>query len=122
MEVDIFIPCFMDQLYPNTALNMIKVLEKAGCKVNYNAEQTCCGQPAFNSGYWDQACTVSAKFVKDFADKKYIVTPSASCCGYIKNYSGKLLENSALHNASPLVGANMYEFTDFGKCIKGYTV
>ena len=46
--VAIFVPCFIDQLYPQTAFNMVKVLEKVGCKVVYNAEQTCCGQPAFN--------------------------------------------------------------------------
>ena len=58
MIVDIFIPCFMDQIYPDTAMNMVKVLEKVGCAVNYNPEQTCCGQPAFNAGYWDQCKSV----------------------------------------------------------------
>jgi Fe-S oxidoreductase len=55
MNVQLFIPCFVDQLYPNTAFNMIKVLEKAGCTVSYNTSQTCCGQPAFNAGFWDEA-------------------------------------------------------------------
>ncbi|MFM7217187.1 MAG: heterodisulfide reductase-related iron-sulfur binding cluster, partial [Bacteroidota bacterium] len=52
MNVDLFIPCFIDQIYPSTAWNMIRVLEKAGCTVRYNPNQTCCGQPAFNAGYW----------------------------------------------------------------------
>lgn len=51
MNVQIFIPCFIDQLYPSVAFNMIKVLEKAGCSVKYNPNQTCCGQPAFNAGF-----------------------------------------------------------------------
>ncbi|HEU0109946.1 MAG TPA: (Fe-S)-binding protein, partial [Flavisolibacter sp.] len=51
MNVQLFIPCFVDQLYPQTAFNMIAVLEKAGCTVNYNPSQTCCGQPAFNAGF-----------------------------------------------------------------------
>jgi L-lactate dehydrogenase complex protein LldE len=55
MTVQLFVPCFIDQLYPQTAFNMIKVLEKAGCKVTYNPKQTCCGQPAFNAGFWDEA-------------------------------------------------------------------
>lgn len=113
MTVDIFIPCFIDQLYPNTAMNMIKLLEKAGCKVNYNAEQTCCGQPAFNSGFWDQARSVGEKFLKDFGGDKIIVTPSASCTGYVKNYYSKIFENSAHHNTCKMVGKNMYEFSDF---------
>ncbi|MCK5775050.1 MAG: (Fe-S)-binding protein, partial [Bacteroidales bacterium] len=52
-EVDIFIPCFIDQVYPETAFNMVKLLKKAGLKVNYNNKQTCCGQMAFNGGFWD---------------------------------------------------------------------
>ena len=66
MIVDAFIPCFIDQFYPETAANFIAVLERAGCKVNYNPEQTCCGQPAFNSGYWKEARTVAEKFLNDF--------------------------------------------------------
>ncbi|MGZ3778157.1 MAG: heterodisulfide reductase-related iron-sulfur binding cluster, partial [Mucilaginibacter sp.] len=55
MKIDLFVPCFMDQLSPATAWNVVKVLEKAGCTVSYDAEQTCCGQPAFNAGFWDDA-------------------------------------------------------------------
>jgi L-lactate dehydrogenase complex protein LldE len=113
MKVDIFIPCFMDQLYPDTAFNMVKVLEKLGCEVDYNQDQTCCGQPAFNSGYWDQARGVGQKFITDFSDKRYIVSPSASCSGFVKNYYGKLFENSASHNSCRLIGNSMFEFTDF---------
>ena len=61
MNVDAFIPCFIDQFYPETAKNFIILLERAGCKVNYNPEQTCCGQPAFNSEYWEEAKTVGMK-------------------------------------------------------------
>ena len=55
MKVQLFIPCFVDQLYPQTAFNMVKVLEKAGCEVEYNTNQTCCGQPAFQCRFWDEA-------------------------------------------------------------------
>ena len=50
MDVDIFIPCFIDQMFPETGFNMIKLLEHAECTVHYNPQQTCCGQPAFNGG------------------------------------------------------------------------
>jgi len=79
MNVQIFIPCFVDQLYPETAFNMIKVLEKAGCTVSYNGDQTCCGQPAFNAGFWDESKAICSKFLKDFQGSDYIVAPSASC-------------------------------------------
>lgn len=113
MNVQLFIPCFVDQFYPETGFNMIKVLEKLGCTVRYNPEQTCCGQPAFNAGFWDEAKAVGQKFLKDFHSYDYVVSPSASCTGYVRNYYGKLFDNSALHNEVKLLGKNMYEFTEF---------
>ena len=55
MEIDLFIPCFIDQLYPDTGWNVVKILEHLGCQVNYNPQQTCCGQAAYNGGHWDVA-------------------------------------------------------------------
>ncbi|MDQ3192480.1 MAG: (Fe-S)-binding protein [Bacteroidota bacterium] len=113
MIVDIFIPCFMDQIYPGTALNMVKILEHVGCRVNYNIEQTCCGQPAFNAGYWDHCKEVGEKFIKEFPEDRYIVTPSASCAGMVKNYYGEMFHNSVLHNDYKQVKKNLFEFSDF---------
>ena len=113
MLVDIFIPCFVDQLFPEAAFNMIKVLEKAGCTVNYNPAQTCCGQPAFNAGFWDQCKDVAEKFIADFPNERYIVTPSASCAGMVKNYYPEIFHNSVLHNKSKSIQKNIYEFSDF---------
>ncbi|HKI90446.1 MAG TPA: (Fe-S)-binding protein [Draconibacterium sp.] len=92
MNVDLFIPCFIDQFYPETAANVVAILEKAGCHVNYNPEQTCCGQPSFNSGYWKETKTIAAKFLNDFDQAELIVTPSASCSGFVKNYYKKMFE------------------------------
>jgi L-lactate dehydrogenase complex protein LldE len=113
MKVQLFIPCFVDQLYPQTAFNMIKVLEKACCEVVYNTNQTCCGQPAFNAGFWDDARAVCRKFLKDFDGADYIVAPSASCVGFVRNYYTKLFENSAQHNQVKDLGNRIYEFTEF---------
>lgn len=113
MIVDIFIPCFMDQIYPGTAMNMVKILEYIGCRVNYNVEQTCCGQPAFNSGYWNHSKEIGEKFIKEFPDDRYIVTPSASCAGMVKNYYSEMFHNSVLHNEYKMVRKNMFEFSDF---------
>ncbi|HEY5393602.1 MAG TPA: (Fe-S)-binding protein, partial [Hanamia sp.] len=84
MKVQIFIPCFIDQLYPETAFNMVKVLEKACCDVEYNTNQTCCGQPAFNAGFYDEAKKVASKFIADFDTVDYVVAPSASCVGFVR--------------------------------------
>jgi len=113
MKVQIFVPCFVDQLYPQTAMNMVKLLEKAGCEVMYNPKQTCCGQPAFNAGFWDEARDVCSKFLKDFDANSIIVAPSASCVGFVKNYYSKLFDNSSLHNEVKAIGQNIYELSDF---------
>lgn len=113
MNIQLFIPCFVDQLFPETAFNMIKVLEKAGCNVSYNTSQTCCGQPAFNAGFWDEAREVCTKFLNDFDPNQIIVAPSASCIGFIRNYYPKLFENSSLHNEVKAIGQNSFELSDF---------
>lgn len=113
MKTELFIPCFMDQLAPETAWNVVKVLEKAGCTVSYNPEQTCCGQPAFNAGFWDDAKEVGIKFLKGFAEDSVIVMPSASCTGMVKNYYNDLFTNTTLHNRCRAIQSNIYELSDF---------
>ena len=114
MKVQLFIPCFVDQLYPQTAFNMVKVLEKACCEVVYNTNQTCCGQPAFNAGFWDEAKAVCSKFLKDFEGDDYIVAPSASCAGFVRNYYSTLFdEHSPEVEKVKSMGKRIYEFTEF---------
>jgi L-lactate dehydrogenase complex protein LldE len=113
LKVQLFIPCFVDQLYPETAFNMVKVLEKACCDVVYNTNQTCCGQPAFNAGFLDESRAVANKFVKDFEGVDYVVAPSASCVGFVRNYYPKLFDNAANHNQVKDLGKRIYEFTEF---------
>lgn len=113
MNVQLFVPCFVDQLYPQTAFNMIKVLEKLGCTVNYDANQTCCGQPAFNAGFQDECKDVASKFLKDFNGTDFIVAPSASCAGFVRNYYSKMFDNSSVHNEVKDLQKRMYEFSEF---------
>ncbi|MFD2720246.1 (Fe-S)-binding protein [Hymenobacter monticola] len=117
--VDIFIPCFVDQLYPTTALNMVKVLEKVGVAVNYNPAQTCCGQPAYNAGYHDQSRAVAEKFLADFAappaaaGPRYVVSPSASCVGMVRNSYSELFAGTPKLAACKGVQGRVYELTEF---------
>jgi L-lactate dehydrogenase complex protein LldE len=113
LKVALFIPCFIDQLYPSTAFNMVKVLEKAGCEVTYNPNQTCCGQPAFNAGFWDEARDVAKKFISDFEAETYIVAPSASCVGFVRNYYPKLFEHGVNHQKVKEIKTKIFEFSDF---------
>ena len=92
---------------------MVKVLEKAGCTVQYNANQTCCGQPAFNAGFWDDARQVCTKFLKDFSGADYVVAPSASCVGFVRNYYPKLFDNSSHHNEVKDLQKRTFELSEF---------
>ena len=127
ITVDIFIPCFVDQLYPTTAMNMVKVLERLGVHVNYNPNQTCCGQPAYNAGYHPAARAVAEKFLDDFttpaADAgRYIVSPSASCVGMVRNsYTELFAEAPARQSACHGVQSRVYELTEFLVGVLGAT-
>lgn len=113
MKVELFVPCFIDQLYPETAFNTIRLLEKAGCEVTYNAEQTCCGQPAYNAGFWDEAMIVGQKFLNDFSADHYIVSPSASCTGMVKHSYNDLFTGSIEQSHCRSIQKNIFEISDF---------
>jgi L-lactate dehydrogenase complex protein LldE len=113
MKVHVFIPCFIDQLYPEAGFNTVKVLERAGCMVKYNIEQTCCGQPAFNAGYWDESRKVCDKFIHDFSDAQYIVMPSASCTGFVKNYYTDIYDKASNTKEIKDLQSRVYELSDF---------
>jgi len=112
--VDLFIPCFVDQLRPEIGWATIKVLEKAGCRVRYKAKQTCCGQPAYNAGYWKESCSVAEKFLDDFYDEHaYVVSPSASCIGMIRNSYDELLKTEKYRNEYYSLQSRAFELTEF---------
>ncbi len=111
----------MDQLYPETAFNTIRVLEKAGCSVRYNENQTCCGQPAYNAGYRDEAKAVCAKFMKDFTGNDPVVTPSASCAGFVRNYYPGLFDNSSFQQQARNMRQQVFELSDFLVNVLGIT-
>jgi L-lactate dehydrogenase complex protein LldE len=113
VDVSIFVPCFIDQLYPNIALDMVDLLRKMGCNVNYEPNQTCCGQPAFNAGATEPAQQVAAKFLADFANSSHpIICPSASCVGFIRNhYRSIFAMNSSL--LLEVEALQIYELSEF---------
>ena len=114
MNVQLFIPCFIDQLYPETGFNTIKVLEKAGCKVHYNTEQTCCGQPAFNSGYWEESANLAEKFLADFPLDMPIVSPSGSCSSFVIHHYHKLFaDKPELLAQHQKIKGSVFELSDF---------
>ena len=121
--VDIFIPCFVDQMFPETGMNMVKVLESVGCQVNYNPNQTCCGQPAFNAGFFSEAREVATKFLDDFSNdtSEYIVAPSASCVGMVRNAYQDIFVKSSNLVKYRTMQKKVYEFTEFLTDVLGIT-
>ena len=113
MIVDLFIPCYVDQVMPQTAWNMIRLLESIGCAVNYNHEQTCCGHPAFEAGYWDDSRDVAQKFISEFNNERYVISPSISCIDFIQKRYADMFSNSASLNECKGLQKNLYEFSDF---------
>jgi L-lactate dehydrogenase complex protein LldE len=107
VRIGLFIPCFIDQLYPQVGKATVAVLERLGHTVAYPCSQTCCGQPAFNTGYWDEARALADRYVTVFDGYDAIVCPSGSCTAMVRNFYPELLGQPAHATA------NTFEFGEF---------
>jgi L-lactate dehydrogenase complex protein LldE len=117
MKVGLFIPCYINQLYPKVGIATLEVLEKLGVEVYYPTGQTCCGQPLGNSGYEEDAKGACQVFVENFNEYDYIVGPSGSCIHHIKEHFDILEQTEAVIN----VRKNSYELCEFIVKILGKT-
>jgi L-lactate dehydrogenase complex protein LldE len=109
MRVGLFIPCYVDQLYPQVAIATLELLEKQGVEVVFPLKQTCCGQPMANSGFGHLTKGVDELFIKNFAGFDYIVSPSGSCVLHVKDHlHDEKREQEATHSRSKI-----YELTEF---------
>ncbi len=107
--VALFIPCYIDQFYPNIAQSLVTLLERLDVPVAFPAGQTCCGQPAFNSGYWEEARRVIHQFCRAFADYRWIVCPSASCTSMCRVFFGHVDPDPNVVE----VGRRVFELSEF---------
>jgi len=90
VRVALFIPCFIDQLFPRVGIAMTTVLRRLNVDIHYPAGQTCCGQPAFNTGYWDEARALATRYGEVFAGYDAVVSPSGSCTAMVRNFYPEL--------------------------------
>lgn len=120
-KVALFIPCFVDQLTPQVGIDTARVLRRVGYEVEFPEDQTCCGQPAFNAGYWKDARPCAERFVRLFADYDAIVCPSGSCTAMVRKHYPELLAESSLDGAAMAVGNRTYELSEFLVRIAGVT-
>lgn len=113
MKLALFAPCFVDQLSPNVAVSVVEVLEKLGHQVEVCEEIVCCGQPAFNAGYWAEARPVAEDFVRAHRDFDAVIIPSGSCTAMVKVFYGELLKESDIAGTAADVGKRTWEFSEF---------
>ena len=114
MRVSLFVTCLVDQLFPQVGIATVKLLRDLGLEVAFDAEQTCCGQPALNTGYVDEARRVADCFLRTFRDAEIIVTPSGSCATMVKKLIPELFEpDSARHELASQVAQRTFELSDF---------
>ena len=109
MKVGLFIPCYVNQFYPQVGIATLELLEKLGCQVEYPLGQTCCGQPMANSGYESLTKDCNELFTKNFAGYDYIVCPSGSCVLHIKDHLHSKKNEAEASN----IRHNIYELTEF---------
>ncbi|MDB5051973.1 MAG: Fe-S oxidoreductase [Bacilli bacterium] len=122
MKVSLFITCLADQMYPEVGESVVRLLHRYGCEVDFPGSQTCCGQPAFNSGYQDEAREVARNLIRAFEHSDYVVSPSGSCTGMVHHYYPHLFqaEPEWAAKAEALVNKT-YEFTQFLVQVLGVT-
>jgi L-lactate dehydrogenase complex protein LldE len=120
-KVSLFVPCFVDQLLPQVALDAVKVLRRIGCEVSFPKEQTCCGQPAFNSGYWDDARPCAERFLRVFQDAECIVCPSGSCTTMVRVFYPELLASGSERDQASALGRRTFELSEFLVKVAGVT-
>ncbi|MFT3981941.1 MAG: (Fe-S)-binding protein [Ferruginibacter sp.] len=109
MNVSLFIPCYVNQFYPQVAIATLRLLQKLGCRVDYPLSQTCCGQPMANSGYEYLSQSCNELFTGNFKDADYIVCPSGSCTLHIKEH----LHSHINENMATGIRKKVYELTEF---------
>lgn len=109
MKVGLFIPCYINQMYPQVGQATLELLEKLNVDISYPSGQTCCGQPMANSGYEYESVGACNNFVENFKDYDYIVTPSGSCAYHVKKHYDIIPQTDEVVK----VRENVYELCDF---------
>ncbi len=113
-RVSLFVTCIVDQLFPRVGMAMAEVLERAGWQVDFPEAQTCCGQPAFNTGYRAEARQVARHFLDVFRDAEHIVVPSGSCASMITHHFTELFQkDAAARAAAQALAPRVREFSQF---------
>lgn len=113
MTVTLFIPCFVDLLFPRVGVSIVEILEKLGHKIDFAEELNCCGQPAFNSGYWDEAREVALPVLQRLKNAEAVVIASGSCGAMLKVFYPQLFAGTPHEADAKALSSKCWEFSDF---------
>ena len=115
MRVSLFITCLVDQLWPEIGASAVEVLRRAGCEVTFDERQTCCGQPAFNTGYRTEARRLAKRFIEIFeeGESDAIVSPSGSCTAMAHHFHELFQDDERWRKRAEALAAKTYEFSSF---------
>lgn len=112
-RIGLFVTCLVDLFRPTVGFASVKLLEDAGCDVDVPMAQTCCGQPAFNSGDRADAAAIAENTIKAFEDYDYVVAPSGSCAGMLKKHYPELLKDTPMAERAEAFSAKVHELMSF---------
>ncbi len=113
MRVSLFVTCLTDLFYPQVAVALVRVLRRLGLEVDFPRAQTCCGQPALNSGFLDEARAVAARMIEVFEPSELVVTPSGSCCAMVREHFPRLFGNDAdMQRGAVAMAEKTFEFSE----------
>lgn len=121
MKVELFVTCLVDQFRPEVGLTAAQVLRKAGCEVHFDPRQTCCGQPAYNSGYTSEAAAVAKHCIEVFEDAEAVVLPSGSCTAMTRHWADLFQEEAEWRDRASRVAARCHELSSFLVHVLGCT-
>lgn len=113
MRVSLFIPCLSEHMAAESAMNMVRVLDHLGCEIDYVEDQTCCGQPAFNSGYRKEIVPMAERFINLFKTKEVVISPSGSCAAMVKAFYDDLDLSAQARQDLAALRPKFYEFSEF---------
>lgn len=114
IKVSLFITCLVDILFPQVGVSMVKVLKRLGVEVDFPEEQTCCGQPAFNSGFRQDAKVLAKRFISIFSQDGFIVSPSGSCTSMVRVFYKELFhDDQKMLDVVNILSSRTYEFSEF---------
>ncbi|WLV24851.1 (Fe-S)-binding protein [Aciduricibacillus chroicocephali] len=113
MKVSLFITCLCDTMTPRVGRNTVEILERLGCEVDFPELQTCCGQPAYNSGYFKQSKEAMKQMMRAFEHSEYVVGPSGSCVAMLREYAHIFKDDPEWAEQAEALAKKSYELTQF---------